>query len=1357
MMPEKIKIFYLITGLTIGGAEKHLLHTVRTLDKSRFEAVVGVLYDSQTISCEAGDDLVPQFEASGVRVEKLSMKHKLDLGAFQRLYRLIGEEKPDVIHTHLMWSDWLGRLIGRAHRVPVIVGTLHAVEPWREWRVFQDVDRWTSKFCDALIAVSRQVKNGIVATEKIEASRICVIPNAVEDMSPVSDSPARKRDELPLMNGECVIGAVGRLDERCKGHGTLLESLALLKSRGRSFHCVLIGNGPSRETLEKRAEELSLTENLTFAGMQQDVNAWLRDFDIFVQPSHKEGSPLSVIEAMAAGRPIVASDVGAIPEKIHHRQTGLLVKPKDPEALAHALDLLISDRALAESVGAAARTKFLERYELKSAVRLLETLYEEKLAQKKNQPVRVLEVVTSLDTGGVTTYLENVIGHLPPEKFNIMLASGMEGLEKESLKRLNIPHFPVALVKRINVMSDLKAVGQLVKLMRHHRIDLVHTHMAKADWIGGLAARLAGVPNIVSTAHGATLLSAGPSRAQKIFDVIEKITYRLLHHRVISVSRATMFHLLKKKSVAAQDVLTLWNGLAQKETFPAGHRRRFREQMGISETQPVILMTGRLTYPKAPDILIESTGKLISQWPDLICWIAGDGSERSKLEALIRQKKLERNVQLLGHRSDMASLLQAADLFVLSTYSEGLSLSVLEAMSAPLPVVASHVGGMPELVADGQTGLLVPAGNVDAMTEAIADLLSHPEKRNRLREAALQRSRNFFDAKIQAAKTGQVLLDLAASKKGSLVSRLLERSVFLSRIRNYYREEGWRRTVQRFLKFFTTPLYRSERLWFLKYHIVEPIVPIKARIPFKFREATIEDLQQLMELDFDSPYAIAEMLASKEDRCFVAENEKNGEIMAVQWCKLGPAKFEISPFGYAVRFGEGEIYFYNCRAKHRYRSNGIIPSLEIEIYRWLLEHGYHTIYTDIAADNEPSLKTFEKLGMQRIEEVKMQKMLGGCRIKVSRYRSHDASPVRLAILHGVPAAAEEVQYTGYLQEHNFKVDRIHSQNAATESFFARVCHDFYFFRTRKTEMIHTHDPQGLAASLLAARLTGTARLSLFVGADSKNREGWDRFFDSKVCRFLFGLFRGHRICFFAGEDLFQEWVTQGRVTPEEGRTFPPDISPAYFNGKVSEESAREELKISAGVPVIGTFIPLNAETDPRGFIHLCREIHQRLPECEFLLAGDGPMSYIMNQYVKSLGLAKKIRFLKSGLETRKVLKAMTVYVDMVPKQQASLMRFEAMACARPIFSFVPERSLRGGEETVLSVCEAADRLLTLLGCPDLAAVGNAERTAALNHFDSQHAAYRFAQGWQDVLAEDLVKNSKTHWSKDDAGPTFSGK
>jgi len=326
MLEEKIKIIYIITSLNFGGAEKMLLDLVKYLDKERFEVKVATVV--------GGGAMVDDFRKVGVEVKIFQKKSKLGLGVVWQIYKYLKKEKPQIVHTHLFGGDTWGRLAAIFARVPVVVSTEHNTNFDEGW-LKRKLKKFLSLFTKKIVAVSEAVKQYSISVDLINNKKIVVISNGINVQEFFGIS--KKNYSQPP-----ILGVIGRLEKQ-KGHEYLFEALNLIKTI--PWVLWVVGDGSLKNKLEKLAKDLSLRERIIFLGARRNIVEILSKIDIFVLPSLWEGLGLAVIEAAAAGKPIVASRVGGILEIIEHEVTGILIEPKNVKSLADGLErMLLGER-----------------------------------------------------------------------------------------------------------------------------------------------------------------------------------------------------------------------------------------------------------------------------------------------------------------------------------------------------------------------------------------------------------------------------------------------------------------------------------------------------------------------------------------------------------------------------------------------------------------------------------------------------------------------------------------------------------------------------------------------------------------------------------------------------------------------------------------------------------------------------------------------------------------------------------------------------------------------------------------------------------------------------------------------------
>jgi glycosyltransferase involved in cell wall biosynthesis len=361
-------------GTCYGGAERVAFEFAKRLNPDRFRRYVCVAHAPPPDRREVNEADLAELEQLGVDVLRLERRSLLSNAAWGRLYsRLVGGSI-DVLHSHMPRASVPGTIIGRLARIPVIVSHEHT---WsfegKPVRRFLDRNV-VARGSDVVLAVSQRDRQRMIELEGMPAECVRVLPNGIPR---VPDEGADVREQLGAKGDELLIGSVGRFYPQ-KGYDHLIRAVSLLKrSYPGSFRCVLVGHGPEQEKLQALINELGLAEQMKFVGRRDDIADVVRSLDIAVLPSNYEGSPLTILEYMAGAAPIVATAVGGVPELIEDGVHGLLVEPRDPDALAAAIRRLLEDRVLASRLGTAARERQYANYDLDVVVGRLERLYTE--------------------------------------------------------------------------------------------------------------------------------------------------------------------------------------------------------------------------------------------------------------------------------------------------------------------------------------------------------------------------------------------------------------------------------------------------------------------------------------------------------------------------------------------------------------------------------------------------------------------------------------------------------------------------------------------------------------------------------------------------------------------------------------------------------------------------------------------------------------------------------------------------------------------------------------------------------------------------------------------------------------------
>lgn len=362
-------------------------------------------------------------------------------------------------------------------------------------------------------------------------------------------------------------------------------------------------------------------------------------------------------------------------------------------------------------------------------------------------PVRVLHVLGGTEFGGAIWVVQSYVEALIERGCAVTICATADRVtdlfRRAGCDIVEIPE----MVREIDPRRDFVSVAKLARVIRRRRFDVVHTHTSKGGIVGRAAARLAGVPIVLHTAHGFAFHERSSRRSMALYVNLERLAARW-SDRIITVSDFHRQWALELGIGKPDTVVTIHNGISRARLGVTRSRSDVRHELGLADDDLVVASIGRLAAGKGLEALLEALPEILRRQPRARLLLAGDGPIRAELEALMRGSGLEGSVRMPGFREDVGDLLAAADLVAAPSLREGLSISVLEAMAMGKPIVATTIGSNRELIDDGASGLLVPPDDVAALGDAVASLLGDAERAARFGEAARARFEAGFTERV---------------------------------------------------------------------------------------------------------------------------------------------------------------------------------------------------------------------------------------------------------------------------------------------------------------------------------------------------------------------------------------------------------------------------------------------------------------------------------------------------------------------------------------------------------------------------------------------------------------------------------
>ena len=365
---NKIKLCFLINCFTMGGAQAFLYNLVKNLDND--------IFDIYIIGIKNIGPFKEKFKNLSVNTYTLNVTNIYDLHSFLRLFRLLKIINPDILHTNLFYSHIMGRLVSIFFDFKVI-GTIHNT---LHYNLFMKLLLKITDFLnDYNIAICKKVKEVLLEKKISKPNKIKVIYNSVVydryqnelDLTEID----KYKNDLALKNNDKVLISIGRL-EKPKGYLNLIKSIKILDNKYDNYKLLIIGKGNLYQAIKKEISKNNLEQKIKLLSEREDIEKLLKISDIYIMSSLWEGLPISLLEAMASGLPVITTDVGGINEVIDNNRNGLLVEPGNIEKLAYEIEnILQSDNEKLTKMGLNAKNTIKKYFSLKDQIKKYETLY----------------------------------------------------------------------------------------------------------------------------------------------------------------------------------------------------------------------------------------------------------------------------------------------------------------------------------------------------------------------------------------------------------------------------------------------------------------------------------------------------------------------------------------------------------------------------------------------------------------------------------------------------------------------------------------------------------------------------------------------------------------------------------------------------------------------------------------------------------------------------------------------------------------------------------------------------------------------------------------------------------------------
>ncbi|MCK4994633.1 MAG: glycosyltransferase family 4 protein [Candidatus Omnitrophica bacterium] len=371
--------------------------------------------------------------------------------------------------------------------------------------------------------------------------------------------------------------------------------------------------------------------------------------------------------------------------------------------------------------------------------------------QTLSPKIRVAQIITRMDWGGAPDIIRIICKNLDPEIYDVILISGpSEHLTQKTVEFfgefVNNLKIVKSLQRDIHPLLDLKAFWKLLRLFKKEKFDIVHTHTAKAGCLGRIAAKLAGIKVIVHTSHGHNFYGYFNPVFSKCLVCVERILSSLTD-KIITLTMLEQRDLLRFK-VAAKEKIEVAHTAVESSNINKEDLQKsvlLKKELGINNGKIIVGMVGRLELIKGVKYFIEAAIQIADKFKNVQFLLVGEGSLKQDLEQRVKQAKLEDRFVFSGWREDVIDIMLLMDMMVLASLNEAVGIVLIEAQGLGIPVIASAVGGIPEVVEDGKSGILVAPKDINGFYDAMALLIEDESKRIAMAEAAIKFERDKYD------------------------------------------------------------------------------------------------------------------------------------------------------------------------------------------------------------------------------------------------------------------------------------------------------------------------------------------------------------------------------------------------------------------------------------------------------------------------------------------------------------------------------------------------------------------------------------------------------------------------------------
>jgi len=674
----------------------------------------------------------------------------------------------DLIHAYWAPSGCIALLARAFTKVPVVINLWGSDILLFKIPGIAIILKMMLRKADAIICES-DIYRGQLEQMGLPRNKISVIPNGidVETFKPLNKMSARS--QLKLSEDKTIILNVGGMSP-LKGQKYLIESIPKIIKKYQNVQFIFVGDGEIRNDLEFLVKTRGLAQYVLFAGIQKatQIPLWLNCADIFVLPSLSEGNPNVLLEAMACGLPIVATDVGGIPEMIENDKEGLLGPPKSSASLAQNITTLIRDQALRYQLGQHGFKTVREKYaNWKTQSHQLKTIYEELIISKVSNKTQVLTIYYKHKPGGFCKRLKM--------KINAYLNTGwiVHYISVEHFPYDHphlIPHIlPTPMQKHDTVLFwiyfFLAAPCYMAFIGLQNKVNLISVFSPLYALISCPAKWISKVPMLTFVRFPPHQNPAFSYRESCLVTYVEGLLEKFglaVSDRVLATSEAVRQAIVNRQQGACKKTKIFYNHIEEAPFDATRQKKRLIREFSLAGNPFIIATSGLLQKRKNQEFLIRAFAN--TQNSESILIVMGDGDQKENLQQLAEQLGISDRTIFTGWRNDVMQLVQGADLFVFCSSQEGLSNSLLEAVASGVPCLVSNTPENQEVLRNPEQHF--PPDQPDILTEKIMRAIKDREYYDNILKSTLEDKKRFiFDWEGEIIREAKELLGRVRRKE----------------------------------------------------------------------------------------------------------------------------------------------------------------------------------------------------------------------------------------------------------------------------------------------------------------------------------------------------------------------------------------------------------------------------------------------------------------------------------------------------------------------------------------------------------------------------------------------------------------